>query len=117
MRYYFCYLTLTLSKKYVFLLSSCLSVSDKNACHAEGGGGWAYGTVLYGSYFANPHPPVPAILKTASDPCSDSSVNHLPHLTRPAYKLIPTPDPHPKKKQDIRWNAGALHYLVFGVVL
>ena len=45
--------------------------------------------VLHGSYFANPHPPIPAVLKTASDPFSNSSTNYiLLELTR--YKLIPT---------------------------
>ena len=46
--------------------------------------------VLQGSYFANPDPPVHTLLKTASDPFSDSSTNCI---------RIPTPDPHPKENQ------------------
>ena len=39
--------------------------------------------VLHGSYFANLHLPVPAILKIASDPFSNSSTNYNPHPSRP----------------------------------
>ena len=39
--------------------------------------------VLHGS-FANPHPPVPIVLKTASDPFPNSSTNYIPHPSRPA---------------------------------
>ena len=35
--------------------------------------------VLHGSHSANPHPPVPTILKTASHPFSDSSTNYILH--------------------------------------
>ena len=59
-----------------------------------------------GSYFTNPQQPVPVILKTASDPCSDSSAIYIPYLlstfqTRTRRKIRP-----------IRWNATELNYLV-----
>ena len=37
---------------------------------------------VLGSYFVNPHPPVPAIHKTASDPCSESRAKYIPTRTR-----------------------------------
>ena len=40
--------------------------------------------VLHGSYFANLNPPVPAILKTTSDPFSSSSTSYIPHPSWPA---------------------------------
>lgn len=53
--------------------------------------------VLHGSYFANTHPPVPAILKTTSHPFSDSSKNYILHLSRPAITWYHCPT-HTRRK-------------------
>ena len=50
-----------------------------------------YHTVLYGSYFANLHPVVSGILKTASDPFPESIINYVPHLSRPAINWYRRP--------------------------
>ena len=61
---------------------------------------------IHGSYFANPHPPAPAILKTTSDPCSDSSANYIPHPTRHAINWYQHPTRTPRKIRHINGTSG-----------
>ena len=68
-----------------------------------------------GSSFANQCPPEAAIFKTASDPCSDSCTNYIPHPT--CYKLTDA-RPAPEGKLDaLDGTSGNYTHLVFGAVL
>ena len=64
--------------------------------------------------FANPHPPVSAILKTASNPFSDSSTNYIPHQSRHAINSYQRP-PRPRRpgasfinESKLAWGMGVL---------
>lgn len=74
--------------------------------------------VLHGSCFANLHPSVPAVLKTASHPFSDSSTNCILHPSRPAITWYRCPTRTRRKiRHEITLNFSQTSYLSFVEVL